>query len=206
MLSIINIQSRKGFSLLELIISLVITSMVTGVIVLVVQGVRQRNAVVQAGTVQQQLTTAINLYFNDMGFYPPDVNRGWDPGFVRSMPWNPDKEAGEPPPGGFATSGVNCAHCPENWQNIIAEEWNGPYAVAWPRSTPWGGKYDYNYWGVGTTRYSCTVSPGVYVGVQGDYNNKNTIPLSAEEQMIERNYEAEDCINGESQMLLWLLK
>ncbi|PIS22574.1 hypothetical protein COT50_01165, partial [candidate division WWE3 bacterium CG08_land_8_20_14_0_20_41_10] len=61
---------------------------------------------------------------------------------------------------------------------------------------------DYNYWPVGANRYGCTISPGVYIGVQGDYTDQNTIPASAEQDMIDKNLDSDNCLNGESQMLL----
>ena len=72
-----------------------------------------------------------------MGFYPPDVNRGWDPGLSSTTPSNPDNHG---------TSGADCSHCPEDWEDIVAAQWQGPYIKNWPQLTPWGGKYDYNYW------------------------------------------------------------
>ena len=135
---------------------------------------------------QDSLKQAVMLYYADMGFYPPDVNRGWDPGFVRSMPWNPDTGTPNPPAGAYTAPGTNCSHCPVNWIALVTARWTGPYLAEWPRFTPWMGKFDYNYWGTGAVRFGCTVSPGVYVGVQGDYMNNHTINLTAEQKMVNR--------------------
>lgn len=197
---------NKGFTLVELLVVIAIIGILASIILSSLQAAREAANVAVAGRQQRLMITAIELYFDDMGFYSPDVNRGWDPGFVRALPWNPDEEAGEPPPGGFASPETNCDHCPSNWQDVVNASWNGPYMPAWPRFTPWKGKYDYNYWGSGASRYGCTLPPGIYVGVQGDYNKENTIPESSEEKMIEKGFDAEQCVNGESQMLLWSLE
>lgn len=183
--------------------------LVTGIIgtlatttVYTLRGTFKKTAVSSAVSTQREITQAVSMYYLDMGFYPPDVNRGWDPGFAKALPWNPDEAMGEPPPGGYATSGVVCAHCPTDWQQVVTENWGGPYISKWPRFTPWKGKYDYNYWASGATRSGCTVIPGVYIGIQGDYNGQNTIPLEAEEDMITKGADSEKCVNGESQMIL----
>ncbi len=200
--AIFAVSSIRAATFFEVLIAVAIIVVLAVYILLGIVGGRESAKTAKAGLVQRQLGEASGFYFADTGFYPPDVNRGWDPGFVRSLPWNPDTEAGDPPPGGFATSGTNCSHCPTNWQDVVQAKWSGPYITTWPRFTPWKGKYDYNYWATGTVRYGCTVPPGAYIGAQGDYNNKNTIPAFMEQMMINKNLDADLCINGESQMLL----
>ena len=194
-----------GFTLIEFMIVIVVIGFLAVLILPAVEPARTSARVVKAGAFQATLANAVEAYHIDMGFYPPDVNRGWDPGLVRSMPWSPDAEAGDPPTGGYSSAGTNCNHCPSNWQSIVQARWQGPYLQIWPRFTPWQGKYDYNYWDTTKQRGSCSVTPGIYVGVQGDYDNNNTIPQNAEENMISKSFDAEQCLNGESQMLLWRL-
>lgn len=181
-----------------------IIGILASIVLVSLRTVRQAANVVVAGEQQRRMRIASELYSDDMGFDAPDVVRGWDPGFARPMPWNPDEEAGETPSGGYDTPGTNCSHCPSDWESIVQDRWNGPYMSTWPRFTPWKGKYDYNYWGSGANRYGCTLPAGIYVGVQGDYNNENTIPQSEEEDMIEKGFDFEQCLNGESQMALWI--
>lgn len=200
-------QHRKnsGFTLMELLVVIAIIGILASIVLSNLRAARISAEVVEAIAVQRQLHNAAELYFLDMGFYPPDVNRGWDPGFVQSLPWNADEAAGFPPTPPYNVPGTDCSHCPLNWQDIVAANWDGPYFADWPRFSPWNGKYDYNYWPSGATRGGCTVAPGIYIGVQGDYNNNNTLPLAAEQRMISQTIEAELCENGESQLLLWPL-
>jgi len=199
-------NDARGFTLIELLVVIAIIGVLASVAISNLRSARESANVAKAGITQNQMTKAIELYFFDMGFYPPDVNRGWDPGFAQPLPSNPDEAAGEPPGGSYSSPGTNCSHCPADWQDIIAQRWTGPYLNNWPRFTPWNGKYDYNYWGDGATRSGCNVSPGIYVGVQGDYDGSNTLPASAEQKMINKGFESENCMNGESQMLLWSLE
>ena len=195
-------MSLRGFSLIEILLVIAIIGVLASVVLGGIRGAVTASRVTKAGHTQRQLTRAVELYFADMGFYPPDVNRGWDPGFRSPLPSNPDIDAGETPGGGFNVAGTDCGHCPGNWQDIVALSWRGPYIEDWPRYTPWDGKYDYNYWGSDANRYGCTVPAGIYVGVQGDYTNNNQITVAGEEKMIDKGFDFEACENGESQMFL----
>lgn len=190
----------KGFSLIELLIVVAILGILSRIVFQSVAKGRERANVAVSEQQQKILITAVELYYNDMGFYPPDVNRGWDPGLVRKNPWNPDIEAGDSVPLGYSVSGANCSHCPNDWESLLNQKWNGPYMSEWPKITPWKGRYDYNYWATGMTRVGCVVPPGIYVGIQGDYLNENTIPEFSEQEMVDSKTDADNCINGESQM------
>ncbi len=192
---------QKGFSLLEILIAVAIIGILASVVITSISGATESARVSKAGFHQRQMTKATELYYADMGFYPPDVNRGWDPGFEESLPWNPDEGTAEPPSGSYVNPGTNCNHCPSDWEDIVAAQWNGPY-MTWPQFTPWDGKYDYNYWGSGANRSGCSVPPGIYAGVQPNYAGENGIPLKAEEKMVVEGFDHEACLNSESQMLL----
>lgn len=194
-----------GFTIIEVLVVIAIIGILASIVIINLRSARGSAEVVEAVAVQRQLHNAAELYYLDMGFYPPDVNRGWDPGFVQSLPWNPDEAAGSPPSAPYNVPGTDCSHCPADWQDIIAAKWKGPYFPEWPRFSPWLGKYDYNYWPSGATRGACTVPPGIYVGVGADYDDNNTLPSAAEQRMIAQKFEAELCENGESQFLLWPL-
>ena len=95
-----------------------------------------------------------------------------------------------------------CPQCPVDWITQVQNKWRGPYIGSWP-STPWGGKYDYNYWPAGASRYGCTIPAGIYIGVQGDYNDNNMIPADAEQQLLNQKLDSDGCLDGESQMILY---
>lgn len=195
--------SRAGFTLIELLVVVAIIALLASVVLTVVNSARSKSQVAITAQTQRQLQKALELYYSDMGFYPPDVGRGADPGFSKPLPYNLD-------------TGLDCntnpsdcpvclqPQCPVDWISQVVSNWKGPYISAWP-GTFWGGKYDYNYWSVGANRYGCVVPPGIYMGAQGNYTNTNTIPQEAEQQLIDKKLDSDGCLNGESQMLLFPL-
>jgi prepilin-type N-terminal cleavage/methylation domain-containing protein len=185
---------RSGFTLIELLVVISIISLLASVVHASLGRARDKGNAAAAIGDARAIRTALELYVNDMGFYPPDVNRGWDPGLEQSLPWNPDTgDTGTP----------SCSHCPSNWVLIVQNQWAGPYLTKWPQSTPWGGKYDYNYWDAGATRYGCSIPPGIYIGIQRDYANQNPVNVRAEQFMVNQLIDADGCINGETQIRLF---
>jgi len=186
-------KRNKGFTLIEVLVVIGIIGILATIVLINMKSARERANAAKAGALSRNLRLAVELYYDDMGFYPPDVNRGWDPGLTRPLPYNPD--TGE-------ENNPSCPHCPVNWTTVVGQKWNGPYISIWPQVTPWGGKYDYNYWDTITDRSGCQVPAGIYIGVQGDYNNNHTIPNYAEQVMLDQTYDTDACLNGESQMIL----
>jgi len=187
------VKRKKGFTLVEILVVIAIIGLLSSIALVTLNRAREKAKVAQAGSISRILAMATEFYYDDVGFYPPDVNRGWDPGFMQPLPYNPDTGQSTVP---------SCTHCPPDWVNLVQANWRGPYLNTWPQFTPWKGKYDYNYWEAGAIRYGCVLLPGIYMGVQGDYNNQNIIPAYAEQLMINQRYDIDDCINGESQMIL----
>lgn len=186
-------QRQKAFTLIELLVVIAIIGLLSTIVLISINKARMKGKIAQAVSNARALKIATEFYYNDIGFYPPDVGRGWDPGFMQPLPYNPDT----------GDSGVSsCDHCPSDWENIAQDRWNGPYLSAWPQFTPWGGKYDYNYWGSGTSRYGCSVPAGIYVGVQRNYDDENPIPAVAEQLMVDQGHDFDGCVNGEAQMIL----
>lgn len=192
-------DNKGAFTLLELLIVIGIISILSAITVLFISpSILNKVRASAAANDQRQLQSAAVLYRTHIGFYPPDVDRGWDPGFAKALPHNPDTGEDCAVNPGQCPS---CPNCPSDWKTRVQNNWQG-YLSAWPQRTPWGGRYDYNYWSVETLRSGCTVPPGIYVGVQGDYSNQNTVPASAEQLMLDRGIDSDGCLNGESQMLL----
>jgi len=189
-------QRQNSYTLVEILLVVGIIGILSAMIFVAVSGGIEKAKITQATQNAEQLKAATELYFVNMGFYPPDTNRGADPGFTERQPYFPDGHQG--------TEISSDAHCPEDWEDIVDDEWEGPYLPKWPTETPWGGKYDYNYWGSETVRDSCTVLPGIYMGIQGDYDGNHTIPEDVEQKMMDLGYDKDGCPspNGEAQLLL----
>lgn len=192
-------KKYSGFTLIELLVVVAIIGLLASFMTVGLSKAREKakNSVALAN--QRQLQKAIELYYDDMGFYPPDVNRGWDPGISKALPYNKDL--------GFdcATNPADCPvcnTCPTDWVSQAQNKWRGPYVAVWPNTAPWGGKYDYNNWNVTTTRYGCDVPPGIYIGTQRNYDDSNPIPQVSEQWFLDQKMDADNCLNGESQLQL----
>lgn len=185
-----------GFTLVELLVVISIISLLSSIVLTSVNSARDKGRVASAISTADAMRKAVEFYNDQMGFYPPDLGRGWDPGLTRALPWNPD--TGD-------TTIPSCGQCPAGWDTIAQQRWSGPYLGSWPRFTPWNGKYDYNYWPTGTDRYGCTIPPGVYIGIQRDYADVNPISAKAEQIMLDARMDADGCLNGEAQIILFRL-
>lgn len=188
----------KGFTLIELLVVIVIIGILAGVGIASFGSSLNKSKTGVAIATATEMKQATRRYYLDNGFYPPDVDRGMDPGFMKALPNNPDTGAAIAPL-------PPCPHCPANWNTTITSTWGGPYLTSWP-NTPYGGEYDYNYWPIGVTRYGCAVPAGIFVGIQGTITgNLNTIPPDEEQRLVSEKWDADNCVNTESQLLLKLL-
>ncbi|MCX6721366.1 MAG: prepilin-type N-terminal cleavage/methylation domain-containing protein [Candidatus Staskawiczbacteria bacterium] len=194
-----------GFTIIELVVVIAIVSILAGILIPNFNNILESARVSTAGSVQRAMTKAVQMYYLDMGFYPPDVVRGWDPGLVSPCTTlscsNPDGSAH----GSYSSPIVTCTDCPSGWETIVATSWHGPYLAQWPLKTPWGGLYDYNYWPAGASRPPCVNNPGVYAGVEGDYDGNHNMPPTAEDKMRAYGFDVPCPNNGEAQMLLQIL-
>ena len=80
-------QNTGGFTLIELLVVIAIVGLLASVVLVSLNQARQESRVAAALVNQQNLRKAVELYLSDMGFYAPDVNRGWDPGFAKAFPY-----------------------------------------------------------------------------------------------------------------------
>lgn len=190
-----SVQKEKGFTLIELMVVISIIAILSVIGMVVFSNVQNRARAAQTVGFAQDLKTGVDQYFYTMGFYPPDTGRGKDPGLAQPLPYDP--ETGQP-----LSPLPDCSHCPSNWVDIVNQKWSGPYISEWPKLTPWGGKYDFNYWPAGGIRYGCSVPAGVYVGVQRDYSDNNPISPESEQILVDQGNDLDKCINGEAQLVL----
>jgi general secretion pathway protein G len=192
-------KQKQAFTLIELLVVISILGLLASLILVSFNSTREKAKRTVALSNQRQLQKAMELYYNDMGFYPPDVNRGWDPGISKPLPYNADLG------NNCATNSADCpvcSNCPSDWVAQVQARWHGPYTASWPNTAPWGGKYDYNNWTATTTRYGCDVPPGIYIGTQRNYDDSNIMPLASEQWFLDSHMDADTCLNGESQLML----
>ena len=186
-------QHESGFTLIELLIVIQLVAILAAIAVPSFLQTREKAKATSAITNAELIRRAAARYAVDVGFYPPDVGRGWDPGFMQPLPRNHDT--------GDETVPL-CPMCPPNWVEVVRERWNGPYLTAWPRFTPWGGKYDYNHWPTGVNRYGFDIPPGIYAGIQRDYADQNGMTQAAEDYLLDKGLDFDAVKNGESQLRL----
>jgi prepilin-type N-terminal cleavage/methylation domain-containing protein len=200
----------QGFTLIELLVVIAVVGLLASVVLVALNGTRNKAKSALAISNQKQLQKAVEMYNIDIGFYPPDVNRGWDPGITKPLPSNKDlgfdcnvdASACTCPSGTFPPCGVTPFPLPADWMSQVINKWRGPYTAVWPNTAPWGGKYDFNNWNVTTNRYGCDVPAGVYIGTQRNYDESNPIPADQEQWFLNQKLDSDNCLNGEVQLML----
>ncbi len=208
-------QNKNGFTLIELLVVIAIIGLLSSIVLSSVAAAREKARRTAALQTIRQLQKALEIYATDIGFYPPDIVRGWDPGLTKPLPYDTTGSGQD-----CNTNEVNCVcnsyltctgatppGLPSNWTSIVKNAWRGPYISKWPTNTPWGGVYDYNYWDVPQTRGSCgIISPynspkGMYLGIQS--GNGFTMEASVEQKLFNEGLDNDGCPNnGEAQLLL----
>ncbi len=141
-------KNKNGFTLIELLIVIAIIGILAAIIAPNAFNAIEKAKISKAISDLHAIKTASLVYYSDMGFWPPDVNRGIDPGFMHPYPWNPFT-------GDEGPSLANSSTVPGNWTDVVDENWDGPYLEKWPLTHPWGDVrrslpngevYDYENW------------------------------------------------------------
>jgi prepilin-type N-terminal cleavage/methylation domain-containing protein len=210
-----RIKIKNGFTLIELLIVIAIIGLLSSIILTSVVSAREKARRTAALETIRQLQKALEMYATDTGYYPPDVNRGWDPGLVKPLPYDATgsgQDCNTTP--GSCTCGVYLP-CTgpypigfsSDWLTSIPKNWRGPYISKWPTNTPWGGVYDYNYWSVPQSRGICgVINPymtpqGMYFGIES--GSGFTVDASVEQKLFNEGLDNDGCpTNGEAQLLL----
>ncbi len=199
---------KTGFTLIELLVAIAIISLLASIILIAVSGAREKARRVVALADIRQMQKTLEFYYNDLGFYPPDVVRGWDPGLAKTLPYDTTgsgQDCSTNLPACVCGNFLSCttlpAVIPANWINLALSNWRGPYIAKWPANTPWGGTYDYNYWDVGANRNGCNVPPGIYLGIES--GSGFTMTPDVEQKLFNEGIDNDGCPNnGEAQLLL----
>lgn len=201
-------KQKFGFTLIELLVVISIVGLLASVLLISLNGAREKARRTTALANIKQMQKALEMYFNDNSFYPPDVSRGWDPGLAKKLPYSITDS--------MQDCNTNIASCvcgtylscsslpvgiPSDWITQNNQKWGGAYIASWPKSTPWGGTYDYNYWETTTDRNGCSVPPGIYLGIASGAGF--TMSPSVELQLFNEGIDNDGCSNnGEAQLLL----
>ncbi len=131
-------KSEGGFSLIELIIVVSVLSILAAVISPQVTKLVEKAKISRLENELAALKTGISSVYADLGVYPSDVGTSQDPGLM--------------------TDG----RVPYTYR----DEWSGPYLDHWPTTHPWGGTYDYEYWGNSDFNYDGTWGNEVFLTVR----------------------------------------
>ncbi len=140
---------KNGFTLVELLVVIAIIGILAAIIAPNAFNAIDKAKIARAIRDLEAIKTASLSYYSDVGFWPPDVNRGIDPGFTHPYPWNPFTGVEDP---GFANGSTTSP----GWTDVVDERWDGPYLEKWPLTHPWGSVagstnvhgevYDYENW------------------------------------------------------------
>ncbi|MBU2044268.1 MAG: prepilin-type N-terminal cleavage/methylation domain-containing protein [Candidatus Omnitrophica bacterium] len=167
---------KKSFTLIELIVVIAIIAILAAIIAPNAFKAIEKAKISEVIGDVKAMGSATLTYYADMGFFPPDVVKDVDPGFVKPLPYSAINGSG------MESTSAATTH-PSNWKDMVNASWDGPYLDTYPAACPWGDGYDYDYWPNG--RHN--LGPGVYIGLRGlpntivnKLNNQSIFaPLSA---------------------------
>jgi len=149
-----RLRRQKGFTLLELVMVSGVAMMLMVMGLMTTKHVRNRAMLAVFQTDIRIVKEAAIRFEQDVGFFPPDVWRGIDPGLVNKDGWQE---------GGHSAT----------WEEMDLSRWNGPYLKKW-KLNPWGGLYDwdnypshYTCWGIPGGGVYLTLKPSTWGGMDG---------------------------------------
>jgi prepilin-type N-terminal cleavage/methylation domain-containing protein len=162
-------NTSSGFTLFELIIALFVVGILAAIATVHTKLVRHKALMAIFYSDIRQVKIAATRFEHDMGFFPPDVWRGVDPGLIEKYGWQ------------------NGGHS-SKWDSIDLSLWNGPYLENWKdgwKSNPFGGQYDwdnyeegYSHMGINGPAVFLTLKPNSWGGSTG-------LPLPVFEDQLE---------------------
>ncbi len=159
----------SGFTLVELVVALGILGLLVGMGFIYSKFVRHKAFMAIFYSDIRQVKIAANRFEQDMGFYPPDVWRGVDPGLIEKYGWK------------------NGGHSAQ-WDDLDLSNWNGPYLENWKdgwKASPFGGLYDWDNYGAGVD-YMGIKGPAVYLTLKPtSWGGAEGLPLPEFEDQLE---------------------
>ncbi len=130
--------NQKAFSLIELIIVVSVLSILAAVISPQVTKLVEKSKIGRLENDLSTIKTAVGAIYADIGLFPAERGSGRDPALAEDciVPY------------------------PHRYK------WDGPYIDRWPEEHPWGGEYDYEYWGNSDFNYDGTWGNEAFVTVR----------------------------------------
>jgi prepilin-type N-terminal cleavage/methylation domain-containing protein len=144
---------KSAFTLIELIVVIAIIAILAAVVAPNAFKAVEKAKISRVTSDITIIKTAAMSFYSDTGLWPPDVCPNEDPGLVRTITYTTGTDR---------CCGQNDEYLPANFRTIIQNSWDGPYLEQFPRNTPWGGSYDWEYWPGG----GWSQPPGTYVSVR----------------------------------------
>ncbi len=160
-------RKPDGFTLIELLVVIAIIGILAAIIAPNAFNAIEKARIAEAISDLKAIKTAALSYYSDVGFFPPDVWAGVDPGFMQPLPNTTN------------TSWIywgNAGLTEAQAVPVIEEKWDGPYLEKWKVYHPWrkyttaqddtrGGKYDYENWTNHTPPASWGDAQNIKIGV-----------------------------------------
>ncbi len=160
---------RGGFTLLELIVAFMVLAVLASIALVYAKNVRHKALMALFYSDIRQVKIAANRFQQDMGFYPPDVWRGVDPGLIEKYGWRD---------GGHSSK----------WDQLDLSNWNGPYLENWKKGwkrNPFGGLYDWDNYEEGYSHMGIT-GPAAYLTLKpSEWGGTTGLPLPLFEDELE---------------------